>query len=96
MIEAPIEEMNAVIERHAGVRELVDNGWIHLFHMDDDGRIDRRYVGGLEWASTDAALPETSAGPVTSGRRAAGPPGGRFIQWEIDREKMAHRRVCQY
>ncbi|MFW5679210.1 MAG: YbcC family protein [Pseudomonadota bacterium] len=49
VIEAPIEAMNAVIAKHEMVRQLVDNGWLHLFAMDGSGRIAQRYVGGLDW-----------------------------------------------
>ncbi|MFN4142800.1 YbcC family protein [Aestuariivirga sp.] len=49
MIAAPREAMNGVIARHAHLRDLVDNGWLHLFAMDDDGSITHRYAGGLAW-----------------------------------------------
>ena len=49
VIEAPVEAINAVIEKHDQVRALVDNGWLHLFALDDSGRIAARYRGGLEW-----------------------------------------------
>jgi hypothetical protein len=42
LIEAPQAEMESVISRHALVRELVDNGWLYLFQIDDDGRVYRR------------------------------------------------------
>jgi uncharacterized protein len=48
-IEAPETEINRVIEKHAGVRELVDNGWLHLFALGDAGRVIRRYAGALQW-----------------------------------------------
>jgi uncharacterized protein len=38
--QAPIEE---IIARHALVQQLVDNGWLHLFRLDDrEGSIHRR------------------------------------------------------
>ena len=49
VIEAPVEAMNDVIARHAGLRDLVDNGWVHLFQMDEDGRIAKRYTGKGRW-----------------------------------------------
>jgi uncharacterized protein YbcC (UPF0753/DUF2309 family) len=52
MIEAPREEILKVLENHAGVRELFDNGWLHLFVLKD-GKVDARYRPGLEW--TDCA-----------------------------------------
>ena len=42
LIEAPQAEMESVISRHALVRELVDNGWLYLFQIDDDGSVYRR------------------------------------------------------
>lgn len=55
VIEAPIEAINDVIARHESVRHLVDNGWLHLFAMDGQGRIARRYVGNLDWVTIEAA-----------------------------------------
>ncbi len=49
-IAAPIEAMNAVIANHQGVRELVDNQWLHLFALDESGRVSHRYRGALEWS----------------------------------------------
>ncbi|WP_296806250.1 DUF2309 domain-containing protein [Thiocapsa sp.] len=46
--ETPIEE---IIARHALVRQLLDNGWLHLFRWDDrDGSIHRR-MPGRGWVS---------------------------------------------
>jgi uncharacterized protein YbcC (UPF0753/DUF2309 family) len=53
VIEAPIEAMNAVLEKHASVRDLCDNGWVQLLAMDDTGRVSHRYTGGLEWERVD-------------------------------------------
>jgi uncharacterized protein YbcC (UPF0753/DUF2309 family) len=36
-IEAPREQIDAVLEKHANVRELVDNGWLHLLALDEGG-----------------------------------------------------------
>ena len=49
-IAAPIDAMNAVIAKHQSVRDLVDNQWLHLFAIDDDGQVSHRYCGGLEWS----------------------------------------------
>jgi len=61
-IEAPIEAINDIIERHETVRALVDNGWLYLLHIDDDGNIDRRWAGGLSWEP----LPGQSVDEVAS------------------------------
>jgi uncharacterized protein YbcC (UPF0753/DUF2309 family) len=48
-IEAPREAITEVIARHESVRELVDNGWLHLFAIEENGRSFARYQGGLRW-----------------------------------------------
>ena len=52
-IEAPEDALNRVIAEHEGLRQLVGNGWVHLFRLDDAGRTIRRYGGDLRWV--DAA-----------------------------------------
>ncbi len=54
MIEAPREEMIAILDKHPGVRALFDNGWLHLFAMKD-GKVDARYLPGLKWADQQVA-----------------------------------------
>jgi uncharacterized protein YbcC (UPF0753/DUF2309 family) len=49
MIEAPIDAMTEIIERHEAVRQLVDNGWIYLFALDDNGSVTHQYLGDLNW-----------------------------------------------
>ncbi|AVR45124.1 DUF2309 domain-containing protein [Christiangramia fulva] len=49
VIEAPLEEINKVLEKHADVRNLCDNEWIHLLLMDENGEISRKYQGDLTW-----------------------------------------------
>ncbi len=51
-IEAPCEAMNDILKRHEGVRDLFDNRWLHLFAMDEKGRLAYRYAGNLEWEAT--------------------------------------------
>jgi uncharacterized protein YbcC (UPF0753/DUF2309 family) len=48
MIEAPKEEIARILDRHPGVRALFDNGWLHLFVLDN-GRIAARYRKGADW-----------------------------------------------
>ncbi|WP_296720144.1 YbcC family protein [Erythrobacter sp.] len=57
MIEAPREEILKVLERNPSVRDLFDNGWLHLFVLKQ-GKIDARYRPGLNWAD---AAPQTLA-----------------------------------
>jgi hypothetical protein len=53
MIEAPREEILKVLEKHAAVRALFDNGWLHLFTLKD-GKVDGRYIPGLAFADQGA------------------------------------------
>jgi uncharacterized protein YbcC (UPF0753/DUF2309 family) len=55
VIEAPLAALNAIIAKHASVRALLDNGWLHLHALDDDGAVSHRYVGNLAWESLDPA-----------------------------------------
>lgn len=49
MIEAPRAMMERVIIAQQSVRELCDNGWIHLIAIEDEGRSFWRYCGDLSW-----------------------------------------------
>lgn len=65
-IEAPREAMSAILERHPGVQALFDNRWLHLFALDDAGRMAWRYTGDGAWDSfvDDAnGAPEPVPGP---------------------------------
>ncbi len=48
-VEAPREAIGEILARHDGVRALFDNGWLHLFAMDAEGRLAWRYRPGLAW-----------------------------------------------
>ncbi|WP_245198942.1 YbcC family protein [Jiella mangrovi] len=54
-IEAPREAMNDILARHEGVRALFDNRWLHLFALDERGRLAWRYAGGLEWEPVETS-----------------------------------------
>jgi uncharacterized protein YbcC (UPF0753/DUF2309 family) len=41
-IEAPEAAMEDIIERHELVRQLVENGWLHLFRIGGDDGVYRR------------------------------------------------------
>ena len=49
IIEAPIKAMNTVLEKNLSIRNLCDNGWLHLLAMNDQGKISYRYTGNLNW-----------------------------------------------
>jgi uncharacterized protein YbcC (UPF0753/DUF2309 family) len=48
-IEAPLDALDGVIAKHASVRDLVHNRWLHLFAIDDDGRVAHRYRRNHGW-----------------------------------------------
>jgi hypothetical protein len=52
-IEAPQEEMNRIIEKHENVRHLLDNQWLHLFQIADEGKRYFRYAGHLSWQAVN-------------------------------------------
>lgn len=54
-IEAPREAMSEILARHAQVRALFDNGWLHLFSLDDTGRMAWRYAGDLQWLAVEGS-----------------------------------------
>ena len=52
-IAAPAEAMDDIIGRHAIVRQLVENGWLHLLRLDDQGGTWRRTVDG-QWLAASS------------------------------------------
>lgn len=56
IIEAPVEAINMVLKKHPAVRNLCDNGWLHLLAMNELGRVAHRYVGGLQWEDLDSGI----------------------------------------
>lgn len=64
-IEAPRAAITDILRRHHAVRALFDNRWLHLFALDDAGRMTWRYAGGLAWTALDddenAAQPDRLA-----------------------------------
>ena len=52
VVDAPAEAIERVIGRHAVVRQLLDNGWLHLWRFDDRGGFTRYLLG--RWLPVDA------------------------------------------
>jgi len=48
-IEGPVDAIDAIIAKHKSVRELVENRWIHLFAIEDDGRTILSREGRASW-----------------------------------------------
>ncbi len=61
-VEAPREAMTDILGRHGSLRDLFDNGWLHLFALDGRGQMAWRYAGRLEWAGFEGmAAPREAA-----------------------------------
>ena len=55
-VEAPAAAIDAVLAAHDAPRQLVDNGWLHLFRIAADGAVEQRVQGAWRpFAPTDAA-----------------------------------------
>ncbi len=50
-IEAPSDQIDAILKKHDAVRELVDNGWVHLFALTQGGRSCLRRTGEGLWVT---------------------------------------------
>lgn len=48
-IEAPREAIGAMVAKHQGLQHLLDNGWVHLFAMEEEGQRFVRYSGKGGW-----------------------------------------------
>jgi len=53
MIEAPMQAMSDILQKHPDVQALFDNGWLHLFALND-GKVAGRYRPGRVWDSLAA------------------------------------------
>ena len=47
--------MTDILKRHDGVRALFDNRWLHLFALDEAGRMAWRYADDLQWTAMEEA-----------------------------------------
>ncbi|MHB2205684.1 YbcC family protein [Methylobacterium sp. CM6257] len=63
-IEAPREAITDILDRHAEVRALFDNRWLHLFALDQDGRMAWRYSGDLQWTGSGGTPTVASGSPL--------------------------------
>lgn len=52
LIEAPTEAIGDVLRKHEALRNLFDNGWLHLLALED-GRVAARYRPGVIWEATE-------------------------------------------
>ncbi|MBC2835656.1 YbcC family protein [Paragemmobacter straminiformis] len=49
LVEAPAQAITDILARHAGVRDLFDQKWLHLLRIDDAGQVADRYLQGMGW-----------------------------------------------
>ena len=61
VIEAPREAMSRILDKHPGVAELFDNGWLTLVAMDGRGRFAWRYLPGGDWQALNASGPDSES-----------------------------------
>ena len=54
-IEAPSAAITEILSRHGNVRALFDNRWLHLFALNEEGRMAWRYSGGGQWTAMSSA-----------------------------------------
>lgn len=54
IVAAPTTAIDGVLSKHVGVRDLVENRWLHLFAMDDDGRV-RQQRTATGWQTLGAS-----------------------------------------
>jgi uncharacterized protein len=50
-LEAPRTDIDAVIAKHESVRQLVENGWLHLFAIEDEGAVILRRSAQGGWTN---------------------------------------------
>ena len=61
-VQAPRDAIADILARHDGVRALFDNGWLHLFALDDQAGRVWRYDGELTWSREGEKRGRGSAG----------------------------------
>jgi uncharacterized protein YbcC (UPF0753/DUF2309 family) len=83
IIDAPIERIEGVIGKHAIVRDLVDNSWLHLWRWREDGFQVRRAGQWVPYPLEPAqAHPMPPAGPTAHG--PADPNVGETVSRGMD------------
>ena len=52
-IQAPLQAIESVMAKHESVRQLVENQWLHLFAIGDEGKTYHRYLRNGQWLAED-------------------------------------------
>ena len=50
VVEAPRDAIADILERHPGVQDLFDNGWLSMIVLDEEGAARWRYEPGRAWS----------------------------------------------
>jgi uncharacterized protein YbcC (UPF0753/DUF2309 family) len=53
VIEAPIDAINNILEKHKNIQQMFDNKWIYLHRMNENGTISHTYTKNLNWISDE-------------------------------------------
>lgn len=56
VIAAPMGAINSILEKHEGLKQLCDNNWIKLLHLNEAGEIGARYQKDLHWETIDTSI----------------------------------------
>lgn len=56
LLQAPQEEISRIIRKHEMLRQLVENGWLHVFAIHVSGHSASRYLGAGTWSPFTATL----------------------------------------
>lgn len=66
VIHAPIHAINRILEKHSFLKKLVDNQWIHILALGDDGRLNSKYEKDLKWKKMENHTQTQSLEPAYS------------------------------
>lgn len=51
IINAPLNSINSILQKHKNVKQLFDHSWISLLRLDSNGKISHRYTKDFQWES---------------------------------------------
>lgn len=49
VIAAPTEAIASILNKHKNVKDLLDNEWISLLILNENGKLSKRYIGDNNW-----------------------------------------------
>ncbi len=48
-IEAPLQQIDLILNNHPSIKNLFNNKWIYLFKLDERGNVSHRYISNNNW-----------------------------------------------